>query len=112
MNKLTDDIFKKNVLGKQLALVEFTQDESGLCYIVGKIIRKIERDYGKEIGFFQIDFSENKKSVNEFRISRVPTILFFKNGDLIDRLVGTISENEIISRIDSNMKIQSIHCDE
>ncbi len=102
---MTDDIFNKKVSKKPFALVEFTADWSGSGYIMDKILGKLNEEFGKNVAFYQIDFEIHTKTSKHYNIDKVPTILLFRNGELIDRISGIISEAELVSRIHEIMPV-------
>ena len=96
MKSLKDDTFKEHVSKIQFALVAFITANSGICYIQRRILKKLEKDFENRIVIYQMDFDKNKKRVDDFKIYRVPTLLFLKNGELIDQWVGSISREKLI----------------
>jgi len=103
MKNLKDSTFEENVLKIQFALVAFISANSGISYIQSSILKKLEKDYENRISIYQIDFEKNRKSVDHFKIYRVPTILFFKYGELVDQWIGSISREELVARINRIM---------
>ena len=96
---LTDKTFKENISGNRFALVGFNTDWSGNSYIMDTILGKLKAVYGKNMAFFQINLELSERTSMDYNINKVPTILLFRNGDLIDRINGIISEAELESRI-------------
>jgi thioredoxin 1 len=88
---------------KLLTLVLFITEGNGLCYLVESGLMKIPGMIKDKVAIFKIDHKINKESVITFGIQSVPTLLFFQDGKLIDKIEGLISKKELISRIKHNL---------
>lgn len=107
MQHLTDELFNRSALSTSLtAVVLFETDWSGHCLIMSSILNKLETVYDGSMAFFKMDVEENPKTAGRFKIGRVPSILIFKHGNLIDRVTGMISESELLSRIRKVVEVQ------
>ncbi len=84
-----------------LTLVLFRTEWNGACQIVSMIYRRLAKSYKDKAIFFTVDFEKEPFLSKEFGIAEVPTILFFKNGMLIDHAVGLTAKNVLISKIES-----------
>lgn len=96
---------------ENLTLALFKTEWNGACQIVSMIYDDLAKSYRGNAGFFTVDFDEDPDLGSEFGIREVPTILFFKDGQLVDHAVGLTAKNELISKIESalNPNSQSIH---
>ncbi len=97
---LTDSTFE-TVLDSEhnLTLVFVASNWSGNCHLVSPILKKLKLKFQTHITVYKMDYDSNKRTVSTYGIHDLPTILFFQNGQLIDQVTGTTSENELISRI-------------
>jgi thioredoxin 1 len=87
--------------GSTLSLVQFKTDWKGTCQIVAMIYNDLAKSYNGTANFFTIDFETEILLVNKYGVRDVPTILFYKNGKLIDHVVGLISKNVLIAKIEN-----------
>ncbi len=85
-----------------LVLVVFVTDWSGTCYIIDSSLASLARKFQSKVTIFKIDFEKNEKTVMKYAIQEVPTVLFFREGELIDRVEGVFSKNEIDVRVQSH----------
>lgn len=100
MQRVTDDSFNNRVIKPQAhAIVLFETDWSGHCQIMLSILNKLQVASGNQWLFFELDIEASPKTANRFNVGRVPTILIFKRGELIDRITGIMSETELSFRI-------------
>ena len=96
-NRFTREATKNETL----TLALFKTEWNGACQIVSTIYEELAKSYQAHAGFFTIDHEEEPALGREFGIQEVPTILFFKNGQLVDHAVGLTAKNELISKIES-----------
>ncbi|MBU2644362.1 thioredoxin family protein [bacterium] len=100
MQLLNDDTFSATTQrSNQTVLVLFETDWSGYCQILLMILKKLETTFAKQIRFYNMDFEMNRNTATQFNIGRVPTILIFRNGELIERITGIQSQNDMAARL-------------
>ena len=99
---LTGEFFTKEVIeAAGLTIVQFKTEWNGGCQIMAPIYEELSKSYSTKAEFFTLDTEEEKTLADEFRIMELPTILFFKNGELIDHVVGLTPKNMLISKIEN-----------
>jgi thioredoxin 1 len=86
---------------EKLTLALFRTEWNGACQIVSMIYEDLSKSYHDNAGFFTVDYEENPELGSEFGIREVPTILFFKSGQLVDHAVGLTAKNELIAKIET-----------
>jgi thioredoxin 1 len=90
--QITNENFESLKTGNQPLVVDFWATWCGPCRLVGPVISKLAEKYDGKITVGKCDVEENEDLAAEFGIRNIPTILFFKNGDVVDKLVGAQSE--------------------
>lgn len=103
------DLSKKDFLSKiaerdTLALVEFKADWSGGSHMLDPIIRKLAFTYNNYLSFFRIDADTHEDVVTAFGVDCYPTLLFFSRGEVVDKISGIRSMDEIIGKIEKLIK--------
>jgi len=99
---LTDDTFKKEVLeSKEPALVDFWAPWCGPCRMVGPIIEELAKEYAGKVKICKLNVDENQTMAGEYRISSIPTILFFKEGKVVDQVMGVQDKDALKIKLDS-----------
>lgn len=94
--------FDSTVLkAKQLSIVQFKADWNGACEIIAPVYEDLANSYQHLANFFTIDAEKEKKALMKFHVNETPAILFFQNGEMIDCVVGLISRNLLISKIEN-----------
>ena len=105
---MSTPLLKENFHGtlmktKKLCLVQFKTEWSGTCQIMQPVYEELAKYYKGLADFFWVDADEDKNLLTLFGIKEVPTILFFKNNELIDFVTGLVSKNKLIAKIENSL---------
>lgn len=101
---LTDANFKELVLdSSKPVLVDFWASWCGPCIMLGPTIDELHTEYGEAAVIGKINVDENSEVPSEYGIMNIPTLLFFKDGQLVDKLVGAQPKHVLKSKIDALM---------
>ncbi len=94
--------FKKEVIeNMNLSLVQFTLEWSGACQIISPMYEELANSYKGQAKFFTVDVEKEIGLDGEYGVMELPTILFFKNGKVIDHITGLTPKNVMISKIEN-----------
>lgn len=94
--------FRKEVIESiTLSLVQFKIEWSGACQIISPIYEELAASYKGQANFFTVDVEEEPGLDNEYGVIELPTILFFKSGEVIDHVTGLTPKNVVISKIEN-----------
>jgi thioredoxin 1 len=100
----TDSNFKKEVLESNLpVMVDFWAQWCGPCKIVAPIVEELAKEYDKKIKIGKIDIDENPRIPTKYGVMSIPTLMFFKKGQVIDQAVGALSKTELKKKIEENL---------
>jgi len=98
----TDSNFKELVLGSdKLVVVDFWAEWCGPCRQITPIIEQLSNEYAEKSVIGKVDVDNNNGIVSDFGIKNIPTILFFKNGQIVDKQVGLVPKNVLAAKIES-----------
>ena len=92
---ITSENFESLKNGDKPLVVDFWATWCGPCRMIGPIISKLAEKYDGQIVVGKCDVEDNDELAAEFGIRNIPTILFFKNGQVIDKVVGAQSEAKL-----------------
>ena len=100
---LTDQTWDSEITDfKGVAIVDVWAIWCAPCKILGPIIDEIANEIKNEVKICKLNSEQHKKS-HELGIRSIPTILIYKDGELVDKIVGLISKNDIVATIDSHL---------
>ena len=94
-------------INKPAAVVDFFAEWCMPCLMLSPAIEEMAEKFKSRIEFARLDIDENSEIANKFKISSVPTVLFFKEGKLINRIIGNLPPNVLEERF-NKMLIGSI----
>ena len=98
---LTDSNFAEIVeQGSLPVLVDFWATWCGPCRMISPIVDKMAEKYAGQVNVVKCNVDESTDIPIKFGIRNIPTLLFFKNGELVDRMVGAAPQAEIEKRIE------------
>lgn len=100
--ELTDANFEENVLkSDKPALVDFWAVWCGPCRMVGPIVEELSNDYDGKAVIGKVDVDNNPGIAAKYGIRNIPTILFIKNGEVVDKQVGAVPKAALASKLDA-----------
>ena len=101
---VTDDNFQSEIEGaKGLAMVDFWAAWCGPCRMVGPIVEQLATEYEGKIKIGKLDVDANQRVASRFNIRSIPSILFFKDGQLVDTVVGAVPKPHLERKIQEHM---------
>jgi len=88
--ELTDATFAETVLSHPLVVVDCWAPWCAPCHMVAPIIEEMAGDYAGKILFGKLNMDENQRVPMQYQIMSIPTLLVFKNGKLVNRIIGAM----------------------
>jgi len=102
--EVTDANFEEVVLNSDKpVLVDFWAEWCGPCRMVGPVVKELADEYGDKAVITKMDVDSNPATSVKFGIRNIPTILFFKNGEVVDKQVGAVPKTILASKLDALM---------
>ena len=99
--QITSENFESLKNGQLPLVVDFWATWCGPCRMVGPIIAELAKEYDGKIAVGKCDVEENEDLAMEFGIRNIPTILFFKGGEVVDKVVGAQSKAKLEEKFQS-----------
>ena len=100
--EVTDANFDEIVLmSQQPVLVDFWAEWCGPCRMIGPLVAELSKEYDGRAVVTKMDVDSNPGTAAKFGIRNIPTILFFKKGEVADKQVGAVPKTILASKLDA-----------
>lgn len=104
VNVATDANFKAEVEDSQLpTLVDFWAPWCGPCRAVAPIVEDLAKEFSGRLKVMKLDVDENPQVATKLKISGIPTVLLFKNGQVVDQAVGAMPKRLFVDMIEKHI---------
>lgn len=98
---LSDSTFQSEVMEAEgLVFVDFWAPWCGPCKMIGPVIEELSVEYRGRVKICKLDVDENNKTAGEYGIMSIPTMILFKDGKEVNRLVGFVPKANIAKALD------------
>jgi thioredoxin 1 len=101
--KITDDSFENEVLNSdQPVLVDFWAEWCGPCRMIGPIVEELADEYDGKAKIGKVNVDENQVAT-KYGIRSIPALLIFKNGEVVDQIVGAVPKQQLKKQLDAQV---------
>ena len=96
INEITSGVFKNEVLNSDIpVVVDFWAPWCGPCRMVAPVLEEISQKMNGKIKFVKLNTDENQKTAMDYQIMAIPSLLIFKDGQEVDRIVGFVPQEQL-----------------
>jgi len=104
---LNDDSLESEVLNSGIpVLVDFWAEWCGPCRALAPVIEEIAEDCGGKLKVGKLNVDENPGAPSAYDVRSIPTLIVFKDGAVLDRIVGALPKNHITDLVDSVVELR------
>lgn len=98
--EITDASFQEVLKSGKPVVIDFWAEWCGPCRMVGPIVEELANDYADKVVIGKVDVDSNDEITSKYGIRNIPTILFFKDGEIVDKQVGAAQKSVLVEKID------------
>lgn len=99
--EITDANFDQLVSEGKPLVIDFWAEWCGPCRMIGPLIEELATEYEGKVTIGKLDVDNNDDVVSKFGIRNIPTVLFIKNGEVVDKQVGATNKAALAAKIDA-----------
>ncbi len=99
----TNTNFPELLQGNKLVIVDFWATWCGPCRMLSPILDEVEEEMTDKISVVKVNVDDADEIAAQYRIMSIPTLLFFKNGQLVDKTVGAMPKAVLVEKIKANL---------
>ena len=99
----TNTSFDELLQSEKLVIVDFWATWCGPCRMLSPLLDEVEAEMEDKVEVVKVNVDDADEIAMRFRIMSIPTLLFFKNGAMVDRTVGAMPKSALVERINANL---------
>ncbi len=100
--EIEDDAFEETVLkSDKPVMVDFWAPWCGPCKAIAPTVEALEKEYGDKMTFAKVNVDENPVSPSKYGIQAIPTLIFFKDGEKVEKITGMVAREKLEKAIKS-----------
>ncbi len=104
MHHFSDASFKQEVLeSPQPVLVDFTAEWCGPCHMLAPVVEKLNEEWDGAVKVGKLDIDENIETTMQYQVMGVPTLILFKGGQPVERLMGFMPRERILTKLQRHL---------
>ncbi|MDP2885617.1 MAG: thioredoxin [Ignavibacteria bacterium] len=102
--EVTDANFKKEVLESSTpVLVDFWAEWCGPCKMIAPVVEQLAKDFDGKLKVGKVDVDSNQQTSMQFGIRSIPTLLIFKNGRVVEQIVGAVPKQALTDKVSKHL---------
>ncbi|MBI2756887.1 MAG: thioredoxin [Chloroflexi bacterium] len=108
LTHITDATFEQEIQGETPVLVDFWAEWCGPCRMVAPVLEQIAAEQGAALRIAKMNVDENTTTPQKFGISGIPTMILFKAGQPVERLVGFMPKPQLMGRLQPHLAAKTV----
>jgi thioredoxin 1 len=101
--EITDSNFEEILNSEKPVMVDFWAEWCGPCKMVGPVVEEMAGEYSEKAVIGKVDVDSNPNVSAKYGIRSIPTMLFFKGGEIVDKQVGAVPKGVLVQKLDAQI---------
>ena len=103
LGTVNDGNFQSEVIGREgLTLVDFWASWCGPCKMLAPTLEQVQSEMGDQVKIVKLNVEENPNTAMQYKVTNIPLMLLFKNGERVGQILGNVPKNKITTLIQDN----------
>ncbi len=103
--EVTDNNFDELIKGDKPVLVDFWAEWCGPCKMIGPVVEQLAGEFEGKVVIGKMDVDANSQVPAKFGIRSIPTLMIFKNGELVDKVVGAVPKSVLEQKLNEQLEV-------
>jgi thioredoxin 1 len=104
LSHITDAAFETEIKGETPVLVDFWAEWCGPCRMVGPVLEQIASEQTGKIKIVKLNVDENQQTPQQFGVTGIPTMILFKDGQMVERIVGFMPKPALMKKLEPHLQ--------
>lgn len=101
--EITDANFEEILASDKPILIDFWAEWCGPCKMIGPVVEELASEYDGKVVIGKVDVDSNPNTSAKFGIRSIPTLLVFKNGEIVDKQIGAVAKAVLAKKLDAQI---------
>ena len=101
--EITDSNYEEIINSGKPVMVDFWAEWCGPCRIIGPVVEEMANDYDGKVVIGKVDVDNNPSITAKFGVRSIPTLLIFKNGQVVDKQIGAVPKSILSKKLEAQL---------
>ncbi len=99
--QITNENYEALLADSKPLVIDFWAEWCGPCRTIAPIVEELAEQFADKVNIGKCDVDNNDDVVALYRVRNIPTLVFIKNGEVVDKHVGAISRNDLLAKVEA-----------